>query len=47
MLQDLMSDAGYERKEDDLLNRALYLDLPPWGFHVFAWQGGARCSEIP
>ncbi len=42
MLQDLMSDARYEREGDDLLNRGLYLDLPAWGFHVFAWQGGAR-----
>jgi len=37
MLQDLMSDARYEREGDDLLNRGLYLDLPAWGFHVFAW----------
>ncbi len=42
MLQDLMSDTRYEREGDDLLNQGLYLDLPPWGFHVFAWQGGAR-----
>ena len=38
MLQDLMSDARYEREGDDLLNRGLYLDLPAWGFHVFAYQ---------
>ncbi len=37
MLQDLMSDACYEREDDDLLNRGLYLDLPAWGFHLFAW----------
>jgi hypothetical protein len=37
MLQDLMSDAGYEREGDHLLNPGLYLDLPAWGFHVFAW----------
>jgi hypothetical protein len=45
MLQDLMSDAGYEREGDDLLNRGLYLDLPAWGFHVFACQGG-NCKEL-
>ena len=22
---------------DTLLERGLYVDLPPWGFHVFAW----------
>jgi hypothetical protein len=42
MLQDLMSDARYEREGDNLINRGLYLDLPAWGLHVFAWQGGAR-----
>jgi hypothetical protein len=42
MLQDLMSDARYEREGDDLLNLGLYLDLPAWEFHVFAWQGRAR-----
>jgi glycosidase len=40
MLQDLMSDARFEREGNDLLNRGLYLDLPAWGFHIFAWQGG-------
>ena len=34
-LQDLMSKARYERM-GDVLNRGLYLDLPAWGFHVFA-----------
>jgi hypothetical protein len=34
-LQDLMSPACYERTGDDLLTRGLFLDLPPWGFHVF------------
>ena len=36
-LKDLMSEALYEREGDDLLNRGLYLDLPAWGFHLFAW----------
>ena len=34
-LRDLMSPARYERTGDDLLARGLYLDLPPWGYHVF------------
>jgi hypothetical protein len=34
-LNDLMSPAGYDRDGNDLLSRGLYLDLPPWGYHVF------------
>ena len=37
-LQDLLGDAVYERPGDDLLARGLYLDLPPWGHHVFELQ---------
>jgi glycosidase len=33
-LTDLMGPASYERDGNDLA-RGLYLDLPPWGFHVF------------
>jgi len=25
----------YERDGNDLASRGLYLDLPPWGYHVF------------
>lgn len=32
---DLMSESRYERDGDDLVRRGLYLDLPPWGVHVF------------
>jgi hypothetical protein len=42
-LKDLMHEARYEWEVDALLYRGLYVDLPSWGFHVFAWQGGARC----
>ena len=34
-LQDLMGPASYDRDGDDLVSRGLYLDLPPWGYHVF------------
>ena len=34
-LQDLLGPAVYERPGDDLLGRGLYLDLPPWGHHLF------------
>jgi hypothetical protein len=32
---DLMSDARYDRAVNDVTSRGLYLDLPPWGYHVF------------
>jgi len=34
-LRDLLGDAAYDRPGDDLLARGLYLDLPPWGHHLF------------
>lgn len=33
--EDLMSNAIYDRDLSDLMSRGLYLDLAPWGFHVF------------
>jgi len=32
---DLMSDARYDRSGNDLASSGLYLDLRPWGYHVF------------
>jgi hypothetical protein len=34
-LKDLMSEVSYDRDGNDLLDRGLYLDVPPWGYHVF------------
>jgi Alpha amylase, catalytic domain len=34
-LKDLMGPATYDRDGGDLVSRGLYLDLPPWGYHVF------------
>ena len=34
-LKDLMGAATYDRDGGDVLSRGLYLDLPPWGYHVF------------
>jgi hypothetical protein len=34
-LNDLLSTESYFRKGDELWSRGLYLDLPPWGCHVF------------
>lgn len=37
-LRDLLGPAVYDRSGDDLLGRGLYLDLPPWGHHLFEMQ---------
>jgi hypothetical protein len=34
-LKDLMGPASYDREGSGLGSRGLYLDLPPWGYHVF------------
>ena len=34
-LRDLLSDVVYQREGDGLAGNGLYLDLPPWGHHVF------------
>jgi hypothetical protein len=35
LLNDLTGSARYDREGNDLLSHGLYLDLPPWGYHVF------------
>ena len=37
-LQDMLGAAVYDREGDDLAEHGLYLDMPPWGYHVFALQ---------
>ena len=34
-LVDLMGESRYDRVGDELCGRGLYLDVPPWGLHVF------------
>ncbi len=34
-LRDRTGSAVYERAGDELLAQGLYLDMPPWGYHVF------------
>lgn len=34
-LRDLLGPAKYDRDGNELAERGLYLDLPPWGYHVF------------
>ena len=36
--RDLTGPARYDRAGDDLVSRGLYLDLAPWGYHVFEVQ---------
>jgi hypothetical protein len=33
-LDDLMSGARYDRSGSELVSTGLYVDLPPWGYHV-------------
>jgi hypothetical protein len=34
-LKDVTGAASYDRDGGELDSRGLYLDLPPWGYHVF------------
>lgn len=34
-LVDLMSDVRYERSGDELAAGGLFVDMPPWGYHLF------------
>jgi 1,4-alpha-glucan branching enzyme len=34
-LSDVLNDAQYERDGNELHSRGLYLDVPPWQYHVF------------
>ncbi len=34
-LKGLLNDSQYDRNGNDLQSRGLYLDVPPWKFHVF------------
>ena len=35
-LQDFTGPAVYDREGADLARQGLYLDMPAWGYHVFA-----------
>jgi glycosidase len=39
-LQDLMSEARYDRDGNELQARGLYLDVAPWQYHVFEMRTG-------
>lgn len=40
-LSDLMHEMTYMRDGDDLTHRGLFLDLPPWEYHVFRLEKAA------
>ena len=37
-LRDLLGAAEYQRHGEDLLNPGLYLDMPPYSYHLFEFQ---------
>jgi Alpha amylase, catalytic domain len=37
-LKDLLSPARYDRDGNGLLERGLFLDMPPWSYHVFDFE---------
>ncbi len=41
-LSDMLSGVSYERDGTDLASRGLYVDMPPYGRHVFALEQVAR-----
>ncbi len=45
-LQDLTGPAVYDREGGDLARQGLYLDMPAWGYHVFA-VSRAALTRIP
>jgi hypothetical protein len=34
-LQNLMGPASYDRDGSELTSPGLYVEMPPWGYHVF------------
>jgi len=38
--RDLMTSLAYERDGGELASRGMFLDLPPWGHHVFRLERG-------
>jgi hypothetical protein len=38
--RDLMTSVAYERDGEELASHSMFLDLPPWGYHVFRLERG-------
>jgi hypothetical protein len=45
--RDVMGTLAFDRDGRDLDARGLYLDLPPWGHHVFDVSQGLRHRNDP
>jgi len=45
-LIDLLGPARYRREGDDLTGHGLYLDLPPWGFHLFSLEAAHGADAV-
>jgi hypothetical protein len=48
-LRDLMGSSAFDRDGRELDARGLYLDMSPWGHHVFeitAAEGPSRASAV-
>ncbi len=39
-LKDTLSPASYSREGTQLIERGLYLDMPPWSYHIFSLEIG-------
>ena len=46
-LSDALTDANYDRVGDDMLSPGLYVELAPWGCHIFQCSRGGSKKSIP
>jgi len=46
-LRDQIGSALYERAGDELVGQGLYVDLPPWGYHVFEFALPEQAQAAP
>jgi len=44
-LQEMTSDASYDRSGSDLQSSGLYVDLPPWGYHVLEMKSETKMEK--
>jgi hypothetical protein len=41
-LQDVLNGSVFRRSGDELMEQGLYIDLPPWGYHLLAFKSNGR-----
>jgi hypothetical protein len=44
-LVDALADETFERDGGETVDPGLYVDLPPWGFHLLAVENGASSAR--